>query len=118
MKRTTLLGALLVAAIVCSLAISTPEPAHAVCCRGDYVTPQGWRMAATCGQAQAAVLADLLPYAQAQCGSMEVCGQFLNAPCYPKDGQIVSDGFLHYGCLDTTTTCGGGGGGLDPNYPD
>lgn len=100
MKRTALLGALLVAVIACSMAFSTPQPAQAImCCEGNYSTPQGWRMAATCDEAQAAVRADLLPYAQADCGgALKVCGAYLDAPCYPKDGQIVSDGYLYYGC--------------------
>ncbi|HEX6898340.1 MAG TPA: hypothetical protein VF789_01450 [Thermoanaerobaculia bacterium] len=105
MKRTALLGALLVAVIAGSLAFSTPKPLHALlCCDGAvYSTSQWWASAPTCAEAQAAFRALALPEAQADCGgATQVCA-FTIPPCedwYYMDpvNRWKIDGTAGYGC--------------------
>jgi hypothetical protein len=100
MKRAALLGALLVAVLVCGYAISTPEPAHAILCcdNGGYETPHHWHMASTCSDAQAQHRALSLPEAQAFCGgATKVCG-FTLPPCYASGAMWVVDGPATFSC--------------------
>jgi hypothetical protein len=105
MKRTALLGALLVAVLACSLAISTPKPAHALrCCDcpGCFSTAQYWVMKPTCAEAQSAFRAMALPEAQAFCDPDLVCATSIPG-CYTVyddfgNLQYVADGWMHFGC--------------------
>jgi hypothetical protein len=99
MERPVLLGALLVAVLVCSLAVSTPRPAHAIqCCdHAYYSTSQYWVMASTCADAQVAFRAAALPEAQATCAPEGVCAVTI-PPCYTYDGMYVVDGVMYHGC--------------------
>jgi hypothetical protein len=106
MKRTVVLGALLVAIFACSFALSTPRPLHALrCCDfGDYTTSQHWVMKPTCSEAQSAFRSEALPEAQAFCSPDLVCA--VTVPdCYPVYDSTntvitgwVADGWMHFGC--------------------
>jgi hypothetical protein len=111
MKRATLLGALLVAVLACTAALSTPKAADALpCCdNGGYSTSQYWEMKATCSEAQSAFRNAALPEAQANCGGSGVCN--ITIPnCYQSGGMWVVDGFMYHGCLEQC-------GPLDPPLP-
>jgi len=100
MKRTTLLGVLLVAVLACSAALTTVRPAHAIlCCEdGGSSSVQHWKMASTCADAQAQWRAEALPEAQADCGGVtKVCNTSV-PDCYLSNGMYVADGFLSWGC--------------------
>jgi len=77
MRRTALLGALLVTVLAGGMAISTPKPVDALllqCCVGYYQTAQYWAKGATCAEAQANYRALARPEADAFCGgSTYVC---------------------------------------------
>jgi len=114
MKRTTLLGVLLVAVLACSAALTTVRPAHALMCcdNGGYTTAQYWAKAPTCAGAQTAYRALAKPEADAACGGATlVCG-FSIPPCEdwtamdPQNPWKI-DGIATYGCKET---CG-------PIYP-
>jgi hypothetical protein len=109
MKRTVLLGALLVAVLACTLALSTAKPLHALkCCDfGGYQTEHHWHMEATCADAQAAHRALSFPEAQAFCGATNVCA-FTLPGCYFAEGMWVVDGPATFGCLEFCT--------IDPQY--
>ena len=103
MKRTELLGALLVAVLVCSYAISTPRPAHAILCcdNGGYSTSQYWIMKPTCSEAQTAFRAAARPEAEAICGG-SICLATIPG-CYSVTDEFgqtqwVVDGWMHFGC--------------------
>jgi hypothetical protein len=106
MKRVALLSALLVAVLVCSYAVSTPKPAHAIMCcdNGGYTTSQYWAMGPTCADAQAAFRATARPEANAFCGgSFLVCAVSI-PPCYywyenPANPYVVS-GVMTFGCKE------------------
>ncbi len=104
MRRTALLGTLLVAVIACSMAISTPEPAHAImCCEGYYQTSQYWTKAPTCAGAQAAYRDLARPEADSICGG-SACGLSI-PPCEnwayedPANPWKI-DGVATFGCLE------------------
>ncbi|HEX9942164.1 MAG TPA: hypothetical protein VGG03_09120 [Thermoanaerobaculia bacterium] len=104
MKRTVLLGALLVAVLACSLALSTPTPLHALrCCDyGGYSTSQHWVMKPTCSEAQSAFRAEALPEAQAFCNPDFACAITIPG-CYTftdENGVLwyVVDGWMYFGC--------------------
>lgn len=108
MKRTAYLGALLVAILACTAALSTPRPAHALLCcdNGGYMTSQYWVSAPTCAEAQAAFRAAARPEANAFCGgSTYVCATTI-PPCWdwssqdPVNRWFVS-GVMTFGCKDT-----------------
>jgi uncharacterized low-complexity protein len=100
MKRTALLGALLVAVLACTVALSTPKAVHAImCCEGYYGTSQYWEMKATCAEAQTAFRNAALPEAQANCGGSGACG--ISIPnCYQSGNMWVVDGFMYHGCME------------------
>jgi hypothetical protein len=104
MKRTALLGALLVAVLACSLAVSTPKPLHALrCCdNAGYSTSQYWVMKPTCAEAQSAFRSMALPEAQATCNPDLVCATSVPG-CYTVvdefgQTQYVADGWMYFGC--------------------
>lgn len=105
MRRTAILGALLVAVFACSMAFTTPQPLHAImCCEGAvYETAQYWASGPTCADAQAAYRAAARPEANNVCGSsFNVCA-FTIPPC--EDWTSIDpanpwkiDGVSRYGC--------------------
>ena len=105
MRRTALLGTLLVAVIACSMALSAPKPLHAIlCCDGATdPTAQYWASGPTCADAQAAYRALARPEANAACGSsFNVCA-FTIPPCenwsYEDPANPFKiDGVAYYGC--------------------
>jgi len=106
MKRTAMLGVLLVAVLAVTAALSTPKPAHALLCcdNGGYSTSQHWVMKPTCSEAQSVFRAEALPEAQAFCGGATyVCAATVPG-CYSVvvDGvtQWVADGWMYFGCRD------------------
>jgi len=100
MKRATLLGALLVAVLACTAALSTPKAAHAIlCCEGYYETNQHWHMAATCSEAQSAYRAAALVDANANCGGSGACGLVIPG-CYQSGNMWVVDGIASHGCRE------------------
>ena len=102
MKRTTLLGLLLVAALTCAAAFSTPKPAHALLCcdNGGYQTSQWWVWAPTCSEAQSTFRGYTLPEAQADCGgATRVCAVTI-PNCLAWDGGWKINGYMTYGCKD------------------
>ena len=109
MKRFALLGAVLVAVLACTAALSTPEPAHAILCcdNAGYTTQQYWYMAATCSEAQTQYRAAARAEAAGTCGStFNVCALAI-PPCYQSGSMWVVDGIATYGCkedcpIDTT----------------
>lgn len=101
MKRTALLGALLVAVIACSMAITTPKPAHAFrCCDNAYYgTSRYWEMGATCDEARSKFISASMPEARAICDPENVCN--VSIPnCYydSMKGAWVVDGEMYFGC--------------------
>jgi hypothetical protein len=106
MKRTTLLGILLVAVLACTAALSTPVPAHAImCCVTGEQTAQYWAKGTTCANAQAAYRALALPEAQATCGGSTLVCAFTLPPC--EDWHLEDpanpyklDGVANYGCKE------------------
>jgi len=108
MKRTAYLGALLVAVLACTAALSTPRPAHAILCcdNGGYTTSQYWVYAYTCADAQAAFRAAARPEANTFCGgSTYVCAVSIPA-CYAwYDGfgsnAYVVSGVMTFGCKES-----------------
>jgi len=107
MKRTTYLGALLVAILACTAALSTPRPAHAIMCcdDGGYTTDMYWAQKPTCSEAQSAFRALALPEAQAYCGgATRVCSISLPG-CYstlsPYGWEWEVTGRMTFGCKDT-----------------
>jgi hypothetical protein len=101
MKRTALLGALLVAVIACSMVISTPKPAHAlICCDNGYATGHYWVMKNSCSEAATAYRALAFPEASATCGSSTNVCQFTLPPCYydSASNMYVIDGPASFGC--------------------
>ena len=114
MKRTVQLGALLVAVLACSLAISTPQPAQAIrCCdNAGYSTQQYWVMKPTCAEAQSAFRAAALPEAQAFCDPDFVCATQIPGcyTAYDANNQLmyVVDGWMYFGCTYFCT--------IDPIY--
>ena len=105
MKRTALLGCLLVAVLACTAALSTPKAAHALLCcdNGEYQTSQWWVWAPTCSEAQSNFQSFTLPEAQAACGGVaKVCAITL-PPCLEWNGGWKVSGCMIYGCR---TFCG------------
>ncbi len=107
MKRVALLSALLVAVLVCSYAVSTPKPAHAIMCcdNGGYQTSQYWVKAPTCAQAQTIFRTMARPEANDFCGgSTLVCAITIPA-CYywgwedPANPWVAS-GVMTFGCKE------------------
>ena len=104
MSRTTYLGLLLVAILVCTAALSTPRPAHAaLCCdRETYTTGAYWAAKPTCAEAQAAFLALARPEAADFCGGpLKVCA--INTPMcdiFPMDplNPWEVNGVMTYSC--------------------
>ena len=110
MKRMTLLGGIVVAALAVSGTLSIPRPAHALlCCETGYTTAQYWAKGPTCLDAQAAYRALARPEADATCGgSTNVCG-FTIPPCEDWAAEDPAnpwkiDGIAHFGCK---YECGG-----------
>jgi hypothetical protein len=105
MKRTTLLGILLVAVLACTAALSTPVPAHAIlCCVGGEQTAQYWAKAATCAAAQTAYRALARPEADAVCSPNTVC-IFTIPPCEDWSSMDPAnpwkiDGVATFGCRE------------------
>ncbi|HSG40122.1 MAG TPA: hypothetical protein VLE27_10835 [Thermoanaerobaculia bacterium] len=105
MRRTALLGAVLVAVLACSMAFSTPKALHAVlCCDGAvYATAQYWSKGATCAEAQTAFRALARPEANADCGGVTQVCAFVIPPCEdwtyedPANPWKI-DGVAYYGC--------------------
>ncbi|HEV8580510.1 MAG TPA: hypothetical protein VGX68_15695 [Thermoanaerobaculia bacterium] len=106
MKRTVLLGTLLIALLVCALAISTPKPAHALlCCVGYYQTAQYWTKAPTCAEAQAAYRALARPEADDTCGGSTYVCAFSIPPCEDWTSEDPAnpwkiDGVATFGCRE------------------
>lgn len=99
MKRTVVLGALLVALLTCTLAISTPKPLQAIfCCDNCCTTSQYWVMKPTCSEAQTEYRAQALPEAQAACGGATQVCSFIIPGCYASGGMWVVDGTADFGC--------------------
>lgn len=115
MKRTTLLGVLLVAVFACSMAFSTPQPAHAIlCCIGNYQTAQYWAKGPTCADAQAAYRALARPEADAFCGGSTYVCAFSIPVCedwYHEDpaNPWKLDNVATFGCKEQCT--------IDPRDP-
>ena len=103
MKRTALLGFLLVAVLVCTAAMSTPEPVHAVMCcdNGGYTTSQYFTWASNCTDALAAYRALARPEANAFCGGSTLVCQFTTPPCLPWNGGYKVNGLSTFGCKET-----------------
>lgn len=110
MRKLTLLGALLIAVLACTAALSTPEPAHAIMCcdYGGYQTDHHWHMANNCTDAGTAYRAAALPEAQAYCGGATRVCVFTLPPCYAAvdannqpTGMWVIDGPATFGCRET-----------------
>ena len=109
MKRTALLGVLLVAVFACSMAFSTAKPAHAImCCETGYQTAQYWAKGPTCADAQAAYRALARPEAESVCGSPTSVCAFTLPAC--EDWHLEDpanpwklDGVANYGCKYTCT---------------
>jgi len=102
MKRTSLLGLLLVAVLACDAAFSTPKPAHALMCcdNGGYQTSQYFVWAPTCAEAQSQYRGWALPEAQAACGgATKVCAITL-PPCVEWNGGWKVNGLMTYGCKE------------------
>jgi hypothetical protein len=102
MKRTTLLGFLLVAVLACTAAFSTPKAAHALLCcdNGGYQTSQWFVWAPTCSEAQSNFRAYTLPEAQAACGGVtKVCAATI-PDCYPWNGGWKVNGVMTYSCRE------------------
>ncbi len=100
MKRTALLGVLLVAVLVCTAALSTPKLAAFPCCDspGGYGTSQYWLMEPTCAAAQSAFRAAAIDEAYANCGGGDPCS--ISIPgCYQSGGMWVVDGHMYHGCM-------------------
>lgn len=106
MKRTTLLGVLLVAVLACTAALSTPRPAHALlCCITGEQTSQYWTKAPTCAQAQADYRALARPEADATCGGSTYVCAFTIPAC--EDWHLQDpiniwkiDGVANFGCRE------------------
>jgi hypothetical protein len=116
MKRTALLGALVVAVIACTFAVSTPRPAHAILCcdnYGAFATSRYWEMGASCQEAADKFRAAGMPEAQAICNPDYVCGVVL-PPCYydSMKGAWVVDGEMIFDCTYRCTI-----GPIDPIQP-
>ena len=115
MKRTALLGILLVAVLACTMAFSTAKPAHALlCCETGYQTAQYWAKGPTCADAQAAYRALARPEADATCGGSTYVCAFTIPPC--EDWSTVDpanpyklDNVSTFGCKYTCT--------IDPRDP-
>jgi hypothetical protein len=109
MRRTALLGVLLVAVFACSMAFSTAKPAHAIlCCETGYTTAQYWAKGATCAEAQAAYRALARPEADAACGGSTLVCAFSIPPCedwsYEDPANPFKlDNIAHFGCKYTCT---------------
>lgn len=105
MKRTALLGLLLVAVLACAAAFSTPEPAHALkCCdNGGYNTSQWFVWAPTCSEALSNYRSYTLPEAQDFCGGATLVCNFTTPPCLEWNGGYKVNGWATFGC---TETCG------------
>jgi hypothetical protein len=106
MRRTALLGALLVTVLACTLAISTPQPVQALqCCVGTYYTQQYWTKAPTCSEAQTAYRNLARQEADAVCGgSLTSCALSI-PPCenwYNEDpaNPWKLDGIASFGCKE------------------
>jgi len=109
MKRTTLLGVLLVAVLAVTAALSTPKPAHAIMCcdNGGYQTERYWYMAATCSDAAVLYRAAARPEANDFCGGSTLVCAFSLPPCYAATdangqptGMWIIDGVATFGCKD------------------
>ena len=105
MRRTALLGTLLVAVFACSMAFSTPKALHAIlCCETGYSTAvQYWAKAPTCAEAQAAYRALARPEANDTCGGSTYVCAFSIPACEdwtfedPVNPWKI-DGYAHFGC--------------------
>ncbi len=102
MKRTALLGLLLVAVLACAAAFSAPEPAHALLCcdNGGYTTSNWFFWAPTCSEAMASYRAQVLPEAQDFCGGPTLVCQFTTPACYPWNGGYKVNGVSTFGCRE------------------
>jgi hypothetical protein len=99
MKRTTL-GVLLVAGLLCTLALATPKPGESIpCCVDCCGTNQHWHMESTCSAAQTAFRNAALPEAQANCEGATVCNIVI-PNCYASGGMWVVDGVMYHGCIE------------------
>jgi hypothetical protein len=106
MKRTTLLGILMVAVLACTAALSTPKPAHAImCCVTGEQTSSQWAMAPTCAAAQTAYRALTRPEADATCGGSTLVCAFTIPPCEDWSSMDPNnpwkiDGPANFGCKE------------------
>jgi hypothetical protein len=106
MKRTTLLGILMVAVLACTAAISTPQPAHAIlCCVTGEITSQQWTMAPTCAQAQTAYRALVRQETIDTCGSSTAVCALSIPPCEDWSAMDPNnpwkiDGQATFGCKE------------------
>ena len=103
MKRTALLGLLLVAVLACTAAFSTPEPAHALMCcdNGGYTTSQYFVWAPTCSEALASYRAWVRPEAEDFCGGATRVCQFTTPPCVEWNGGYKVSGLATFGCKES-----------------
>jgi hypothetical protein len=101
MRRATLLGALLVAVLACTAALSKPIPLHAVMCcdNGGYTTSLYWTHGPTCLDAQNSFRALARPEANAFCGGSTLVCAVSIPPCYDVSSQDPANPWVVSGAM-------------------